>query len=138
MNRDYARMNHAGWIEQATGQKCSPLGREVANLLGFVGGGIYNAPVAHGNVDWTDPQMIAVVWSRELCNWDHPTLSLLWVECHRRKLRVEIEGVAPGRLRLRFWQRTTREGGMGERLPNCETVVRICDSMFDRQKGKEC
>lgn len=128
----YANENHYKWVESNTGQKCSPLGRTVANVLGYVGRGIYNAPVNTDRVDWTDDYCLAVVWSGDMANWDQPRLSLLWVECHRRMLRVSIDGCAPGRLKLRFHQRQTREGGNCKRLPDCEEMIALIDSEWKR------
>jgi hypothetical protein len=123
----YAKEIHYKWVESATGQKCSPLGRQVANILGYAGRGIYNAPVNVKRVDWSDEYCLDVVWSGDMANWDFPQLSLLWVECHRRMLRVCIDGCAPGRLRLRFHQRKTREGCGMERLPDCEEMIAMID-----------
>jgi hypothetical protein len=123
----YADEHHYEWIESDTKQTCSPLGRVVANVLGYVGRGIYNAPINASGVDWTDPYCIRVVWSGDLANWDFPRLSLLWVECHRRMLRVSIEGCAPRRMRLTFHQRKTREGCTSTRLPNCEEIIAMVD-----------
>ncbi len=41
----YAHDKHYQWVEQCTKTICSPLGKEVANVLGFVGNGLYNSPI---------------------------------------------------------------------------------------------
>jgi len=124
----YAHNDHWEWVERATGQKMSELGKVVANVLGYVGRGIYNCPIAHRRIDWTDEYCISVVWShRGMANWDFPELSLLVIECHRRMLRVEIEAATVGRLRLLFHQRHTRSGSTSERLPTIEDMIRYRD-----------
>ena len=39
----YAHDKHYEWIESAYNVKCSDLGKQVANILGYVGLGIYQA-----------------------------------------------------------------------------------------------
>lgn len=137
MSEQYAHNDHYKWLlkkdgKLSSGRDISELGKTVANLLGFVGRGLYNCPIKHNSVEWDDDRYIKVVWSRSMSNWDFLGLSLLWVECHRRMLRVTISGVAPGRISLEFWQRKTREGGTAERLPDCEEMIAMVDKSFGR------
>lgn len=128
----YAHNNHWEWIAGNTRQPISDLGKAVANVLGYVGRGIYNAPINVDRVDWTDERYIVVTWSGPMANWDFPTLSLLWIECHRRMLRFELSACAPRRLKLEFWQRKSREGSTSARMPDCEEMIQMVDREFMR------
>lgn len=134
MQIGYAHNDHHHWVARHTKQTLSPLGIEVANLLGYVGGGIYNAPINHRRVNWEDDFCVSVVWNRDLTNWDRCDLSLLWVECMRRMLRFEIEAAAPGRLRLIFHKRHTRDmsAPLYKRIPDCEQMIQMVDAHFGR------
>ena len=66
MRNEYAHFNHYEWVEGRTGKICSPLGRKVANILGYVAGGIYNAPINHKKIEWDDPYCISLAWRGEL------------------------------------------------------------------------
>ncbi len=134
-SKSYAQMDHAHWVHKATRQVLSPLGAQVANILGFAFGGIYNAPINHSKQNWTDEYHISItvgVSGGHLCNWDFPALSLLWIECMRRMVRVEIKPCNPQYLRLEFWQRKTRTGSTSERLPDIEEIVAMVDEMQGR------
>ena len=86
--------------------------------------------------DWTNDHDICVVWSGSFANWDNFELSALLIECHRRLLRVEIEPHNFRSLKLSFWQRKSREGGISQRLPELSTIqdmideARILDGKF--------
>ena len=129
----YAGDYHWEWLKrQKIDHVCSELGREVANILGYVGCGLYNAPINIHKIDWSDPYVIDVIWSTPLSNWDRPELTLLWVECARRMIRVSIEGCAPHRLRLLFHKREMRHGGISKRLPDVEELVSLVDGQWGR------
>lgn len=128
----YAYMDHAGWVEKnlRPPQEMSPLGKRVANIIGYAGGGIYNCPVNVNKTDWTDPYYIKVLFGKYLCNWDFCDLSKLWILCHRKMVRVEINPCSPTHLKIEFWQRKKRDGGTSERLPDCEEMIEMVDSEF--------
>ncbi|MEN6610904.1 MAG: hypothetical protein ABFC24_08675, partial [Methanoregulaceae archaeon] len=88
---EYAHKNHAKWLRVTHGITPSPLGVNVANILGYVGGGLYNCPIDIRKIDWTNTFCIRVYWRRYLCNFDDFSLSRLWVLCHRNMVRVEID-----------------------------------------------
>jgi len=149
---EYAHNNHAAWLSGHLKIKPSPLGAKIANILGYVGGGLYNCPVDLRKTDWTNTFIIKVIWkNNHLTNWDDFALSRLWVRCHREMIRVEIgvgeyeeippdlddEGEYPqpgpttySGLELCFWQRESRTGLIQCRLPDCEDMIRDIDDDF--------
>ena len=135
---EYAHNCHWEWIQKMRPEHTmSELGKEVANILGYVGRGIYNAPINHRKIDWEDPYVIEVCWSRSMANWDFPSLTELVIECHRRMIRVEIEGATVRRIRMLFHQRTAREGSTTTRLPDIEEMIKRQDEFFGRKDKGE-
>jgi hypothetical protein len=126
----YAYMDHAGWVRKNIDYEMSELGKTVANIVGYSGGGIYNCPVNVDKTDWSDPWYIKVMFGKYLTNWDFCDLSKLWVLCHRKMVRIEINPCSPTHLKIEFWQRKKREGGTSERLPDCEEMIALVDSEF--------
>lgn len=127
----YAHDKHYEWIESAHKVKCSDLGKQVANILGYVGRGIYNAPFKTEKVDWANTQCIEVNWGKRMANWDGCALTNLIIECHRRMVRVSI-GPNMRTMKIQFWQRKSRTGSMGERLPDIEEMVKSQDEEWGR------
>ena len=145
--KEYAHKEHGQWLAEHLNITPSPLGIAVANILGYVGGGLYNCPINLKNTDWKHNFCIEVIWEGDLTNWDDSGLSRLWVLCHRKKIRVEIGATivdssylddddqhvsshAPA-LNLVFHQRESREGGVMDRLPDCEDMIRDIDDDFN-------
>ena len=87
---EYAHQNHANWLSETLKISPSALGKRVANVLGYVGGGLYNCPIDINKINWENQIYIDVPWKEELTNWDDSNLSRLWVLCHRNMLRVGI------------------------------------------------
>ncbi len=121
---EYAHNDHWEWVQALNKDKpMSELGKKVANILGYVGYGIYNCPISHRRIDWTDDYCITVNWGRSLSNWDFDNLTRLVLECHERLIRIELGGSAPYRMKMFFNQRKSREGGMSVRMPTIETMI---------------
>ena len=120
---------HAGaeWVASSLRvADMSPLGVEVADLLGDVYDGIYHIQGrALGKVDWSNPYCIVLVMPAigALATYDSNRLTRLVVLSHDRMIRVSIEPCNPTHLRLMFHKRHTREGCMGERMPTLEDHV---------------
>lgn len=129
----YAHNNHYKWIESNENVKCSELGKEVANILGFVGGGIYNAPISYHKTDWAHENYIEVIWEGYMSNYDFARLTYLLIECFERMIRVTINPHAFRYLKLQFWKRYTREGSISERLPTLETMIDIQNKLYGRE-----
>lgn len=133
MRSGYAHEQHYEWIERNTKQTCSPLGREVANILGYAGGGIYNAPIVPQKVKWSNAAYIEVTWRGELSNWDRFDLTALWVECCRRRIRVCIRGCGPRYMKLLFHQRDEASRDIMQGLPSPADMLKIVDEHYGRQ-----
>lgn len=119
------KSRHAGadWIRSAfEGVALSPLGENVANLLGDVFCGIYHLDTKQlGKTKWGDNHSITVrLHYQSLSTFDDEYLTRLVVFAHDRMLRVSIGAVAPKLLELMFHQRHTRTGGVWERMPTME------------------
>ena len=127
----YAHFEHYQWIERACNVKCSNLGIKVANILGYVGNGIYNAPINYRKINWEDDYYIGVNWNSPMSNWDFPELTKLVIECHRQMIRVSI---APNMrsIKITFHQRKTRDKNAGtmKRLPDIEEMIEMRDKDF--------
>lgn len=135
----YAHDDHWKWIEERLryadrSTVISPLGKEVANVLGYVGNGIYNAPIKPLKTNWSDKYCIEVNWRGGLATYDSPGLTWLVLECHRRMLRVEIEPCNFNLMRLCFWQRQ-RTGSGAERMPDIQEMIQINESNWARVKN---
>ncbi len=128
-------MDSAAWVRKQIKDRLSPLGTQVAQVLGVVGGGIYNAPINVDRVNWTDNLYIRVYWRGGMHSWDLPHLTLLLAECSRRLLRVEINPCNPQGLELVFHQRKTRTGHTYERLPEIREILDIVDGWYERQQN---
>jgi len=135
MRRAYALHDAAGWVARNYKRPLSDLGKEVAQILSVVGGGIYNAPINVEAINWYDETFgIRVYWRGSLSNWDSPGLALLLIECHRRMVRVEIEPANMQGVRLVFHQRKSRDGSTMDRLPELDEIQRIVDGWYEDQQ----
>jgi hypothetical protein len=116
----------ASWIRRSLKKETSPLGEAVANLLGRVFLGIYHLPIRSlEKVDWINPLWIEIILGQDLSTIDGCHLTALVVLAHDKMIRVSIEGVGPGYMRLRFHQRNTRTGSICEQCPTIEDHIKI-------------
>ena len=131
-------MQYAGsnWIETSLKCKCSPLGRNVADLLGDVFKGIYHlSHKALQQVQWGDEYVVEFTYHGDLETVDFNLLTILVVLAHDMMIRVSIRGVGPGYMRMMFHQRTNRTGSMGERYPTIEDHIKqIREYYYPQQK----
>lgn len=145
----YAEYDHAGWAESnlrarkshmtaAAIKKCQgkrfsgPTGyggspdklndfqRQVFDIIGIAGGGIYNAPISWESIVWGGDSYMRVTWRGDMATWDGCALAkIVWL-CQECCIRLCIEGATNGYVWLTFHPRKSREGGIGERLPSAE------------------
>jgi hypothetical protein len=118
------------WLKRSHwkyGKDISPLGREVANILGQAWLGLYHVDGnAVERVDWSDPYCIQInLRYAQLSTWDFNRLTVLVVLCHDRMVRLDIDGTGPGYTRFTFHQRACREGGISERHPTMERAIEM-------------
>lgn len=111
----------SNWIKRSLKKELSPLGENVADLLGDVFAGIYHLDYkALERVNWDDPDVILFTLSyHSMSTVDSDELTRLVILSHDRKLRLEIRAVAPKRLELVFHQRV-REGVFYHMCPTIE------------------
>jgi hypothetical protein len=123
----------ADWIARLLEKDLSPLGREVADLLGDVFRGIYHlSHRALHKVEWSNPHCIRIVLGNYLATWDSNELTLLVVLSHDRMIRIELRGVGPGYTEITFHKRKTREGLLMERLPTMERHIKLIRNQFEK------
>lgn len=142
----YVNMDHAGWVENnvtirksygkkpkrdrhghivgnhAAPDKLTEFQAKVMNILGIVGGGIYNAPITWETVDWQHGHGLSLVWGNGLATFDFGGLTRLVFLCHDARIRVSIDPAGPRHLRLSFFPRS-HEGSGTARHPNLAEAV---------------
>ena len=135
----YQHMDHAAWMEsnnraanknnaKRKGWKVQPetlteFQRKVCDIIGMVGGGIYNAPIAHSTIDWSYGfGGASVVWKHDMASFDFNELTALVFLCHEARIRCSVCSAGPRQLRISFWQRS-HEGDMAKRHPNIDEAV---------------
>lgn len=138
----YNRMDHAGWVEdnnrafnsinrnrksfRPAPETLTEFQAKVIDILGMVGGGIYNAPINWDKLEWGTGirhSGMFVPWrDGRMSTFDFYPLTLLVFLCHEARIRCEISASASGHFRLSFFQRVAT-GGMAERHPNLDEAV---------------
>jgi hypothetical protein len=109
-----------GWF--AAPDKLSPDQARMFNILGIVGGGIYNAPILWDTVRWHCWTGIGVVWRGNLCTFDFDRLTMLVFLCHEARIRCEVSPHGRGYLMIMLHPRVAT-GGMAQRHPNLSEAV---------------
>lgn len=135
----YVLMDHAEWMEtqhRAMRRRAEDKGKrlpgipeilndfqkKVVDIVGMVGCGIYNAPIAD-RIDWEyGGRGVAVIWKRELATFDFDQLTRLVFLCHEARIRCQVESAGPRMMRLAFWQRV-HAGDVAVRHPNLDEAV---------------
>jgi hypothetical protein len=138
----YQRMDHAEWMEsnnaalnrsmgkrknwKSLPEKLTEFQAKVIDIVGMVGGGIYNAPICSSErINWQYGfNGVSLTWDREMATWDFTQLTMLVFLCHEARIRCSIEAVAPRTMRMAFFPRT-HEGGVARRHPNLDEAVEM-------------
>ena len=121
-------MGYAGheWLKRQVDCNISKLGKSVADFLGDVFKGLYHLPMSSlKKVDWANQYCIEYTYYGYLETVDFNLLTVLVVLAHDRMIRVQMQGIGPGYMRMTFHQRITREGSITERYPTIEDHVEI-------------
>lgn len=117
-------MKHVGsaWLRQCHIENLSPLGEQVADLLGDLFSGLYHLDGAE-KVDWANGHHIEVrIAHKEWGSFDSNLLTKLVFLAHDRCLRVSMNPRSHYALTLLFHQRQ-RDGGVWERHPTIEQAL---------------
>lgn len=116
----------ADWVKSTLKVEMSPLGEEVADLLGQLYQGIYHINYAVLRTDWNNPYWIeVVVRDSPFATFDYGLLTLFVLLCHDKCIRGQISVANFGKFRLMFHKRSSREGDLGERHPTMEKHISI-------------
>ena len=137
-------MKYAGsnWLSRR-GRELSPLGVDVADILGQAWQGLYHieSAVTHKRCKWNDERAIEVVVGQLLSTFDSGVLTILVFLCHEKAIRLEISGACQGYLRLRFSQRKHGAGSISERHPtmqgHLDSLIPLLDGIAENQGGEE-
>lgn len=132
------------WIKEnilAKGQtiQISPLGRDVADLLGELFYGIYHiSPKALNKTDWGNPHWIEItIGYQDFATTDFNHLTRLVFLAHHLAIRCSLDAVARQHIRLLFHRRE-REGDYSRRHPHLEEAVKsFKDNVSLPEYGKE-
>lgn len=117
----YARMNHADWLARHLKRELTPFQTKVADIIGMVAGGIYNAPISWKSAE-IDSRFVSVVWRDEFATWDFDALTKLVFLAHTARIRVSMSAVGPRYTRVMFHPRV-HEGCVGKRHPSLDEAV---------------
>lgn len=142
----YVNMDHAQWVQRciaasksqkmltidrrrlaesrgwhAAPDELNQFQRRAFDILGIVGGGIYNAPIAWSGVVWA-PRQIIVPWRHGMGTWDFMALTRFVFLCHDARIRGYIEPSSPGYLKVWLSERVA-EGPISQRHPSLEEAV---------------
>lgn len=136
----YVRFDHAEWVERNNSainrqnarkhgygpqpERLTPFQAKVADIIGMVFGGVYNAPITWERVDWKYGTGVSFALKHRdsLETWDFDRLTRFVFLCHEARIRGEIEGGGFHSLRLSFWPRTN-SGTVWSRHPNLDEAV---------------
>ena len=144
----YVEMDHAGWVQKhldavrqhkptaaqrraaseskgdfAAPEQLNAFHKRAFDILGIVGGGIYNAPISWGAVYWA-PRQIIVPWrfNNVFGTFDFSGLTVFVFLCHEARIRGYLESGAPGGLKIWLSERS-HEGGVSQRHPSLDEAL---------------
>ncbi len=118
----HCRYAGAAWVAAHLSITLSPLGTTVADLLGVVYRGLYNAPINHQRIQWTHTDWIDVIIRQTLDTYDGNDLTTLVLAAHAMCVRVEVKPASPRHLRLCFSPRQ-RGGNLTQHHPTIDQAV---------------
>lgn len=114
-----AAAEHKGWF--AAPDQLNAFHRRAFDILGIVGNGIYNAPIAWDSVLW-HPKFIAVKWRYgSLSTFDFMALTRFVFLCHDARIRGDISP-SMRMLDIHLSERVA-EGSISLRHPNLDEAV---------------
>lgn len=129
-----ASYSGADWIQSNFNVEMSPLGEQVADLLGDLFFGIYHLDQkALRRVDWGNNHHIEfnLGW-HALATTDFNELTRLVILCHDRAIRCSIEASTHKYLKLIFHKRQ-RGGDIYHAHPTIEDAVAVTRKLYTRE-----
>lgn len=142
----YIDMDHAAWIERkiAAHKRGTPTASsrrrmmrnkglhaapdtlnsfqvKTINILGIVGGGIYNAPIAWDSVEWAS-NYLSVPWRNGLSTFDFDRLTWLIFLCHEARIRCQISPLNFRHLEIHLSERSA-QGSISQRHPSLDEAL---------------
>lgn len=123
---------HWEWLQRdlqyvRPGTNISPFGKKVAQIIGTTWAGIYHLNAKayrEARTQWdSDKHIFIIIRDWELSTWDFDKLTKLVILSHDYCVRIAIEAVAPGYVKISFWNRKSREGSISSRHPTIEEAI---------------
>lgn len=114
-----AAAEHKGWL--AAPDQLNAFQRRAFDILGIVGGGIYNCPIAWRALVWA-PCFIVAPWYHSLATWDFGALTRLVLLCHDARIRADVSPCNRRYLHVSLHQRAA-EGCVSVRHPSLTEAV---------------
>lgn len=153
----YLYYDHAGWVqnELTASKQRKPTARErerakercgwhgapdklndfqkrAINVLGIVGGGIYNCPVSWNTVKWWPRQLIFTWYGNGFGTWDYHNLTTFMLLCHKARIRGYIGPCNQKYLHV-FLSEREHEGAIHTRHPNLEEALEQFNSWYPHE-----
>jgi hypothetical protein len=114
-----AKEHSRGWV--AAPDKLTDFQKRAFDILGIVGGGIYNAPIVWDSVYWK-PRTIIVSWYKGLGTFDFSELTRFVFLCHEARIRGYIGPLAHRYLEIHLSERIAT-GDMAVRHPSLDEAL---------------
>jgi hypothetical protein len=142
----YVNMDHAGWVESsiaaskpratkaelrkakeenrgwaAAPDKLNAFQTRAINILGIVGGGIYNAPIGWNGFRWS-ARSISCSWFKGMGTFDFSDMTRFVFLCHEARIRGHVAPLARQYLEISLHERGAA-GGMASRHPSLDEAI---------------
>jgi hypothetical protein len=114
-----AREEHRGWA--AAPDTLNDFQRRAFTILGIVGGGIYNAPIAWKTFYW-QPRVLICAWHKGFGTFDFSDLTRFVFLCHEARIRGHIGPLSHGHLEVCLSERRA-SGPVQDRHPNLDEAI---------------
>lgn len=121
----YANMDHGRWLEANLKRKLTPYQHRVANVIGIVAGGIYNAPINWKSADFdlAGRRGVAVNWMMgEFATTDFNALTMLVFLAHEERIRIAVKPITTRYMKILFFERKA-DGNNSQRHPSLDEAI---------------
>lgn len=105
--------------------KLNAFHKKAFTILGLVGNGIYNCPVAWHLIHWRKSQLIIPwQWGDGFGTYDFDKMTMMWTLCHMARIRGYLAAPNGGRKTLEiFLSQREHAGNMNTRHPSMEEAL---------------